>query len=127
MGFSLSKCGAPQEPGEGIVLEELLPEGVEASMVEPSGSFVMFKIFLWATEFKFILSDILTDVLGFAGRGWGNVSVLNENLCVTVLTGALGFCLPGGGDTECSHTLLKMRILAFLPMNPCNSILIQIT
>jgi len=42
-------------------------------MVELSGSFAMFKIFLWATEFEFILSDILTDVLGFAGRGWGNV------------------------------------------------------
>jgi len=24
-------------------------------------------------------------------------------------------------DTECNHTLLKMRILAFLPINPCSS------
>jgi len=24
-------------------------------------------------------------------------------------------------DTECNHTLLKMRILAFLPRNPCSS------
>ena len=24
-------------------------------------------------------------------------------------------------DTECNHTLLKMRILAFLPISPCSS------
>jgi len=110
MGFSLSKCGAPQEPGKGIVLEELLPEGVEASMVELSGSFVMFKIFLWATEFDFILSDILTDILGFAGRGWGSISILNENLCVTALTGGLGFCLAGGGNPDDSPASLEFAV-----------------
>jgi len=32
-------------------------------------------------------------------------------------------CMRSRGhvDTECNHTLLKMRILAFLPINPCNS------
>jgi len=110
MGFSLSKCGAPQEPGKGIVLEEHLPEGVEASMVELSGTFVMFKIFLWATEFEFVSSDILTDILGFAGRGWGNVSVLNENLCITVLTGGLGFRLAGGGNPDDSPAFLEFAV-----------------
>ena len=28
---------------------------------------------------------------------------------------------PAGGDMECNHTLLKMRILAFLPINPCSN------
>ena len=79
-------------------------------MVELSGSFVMFKIFLWATEFEFILSDILTDVLGFAGRGWGNVSVLNENLCITVLTGGLGFRLAGGGNPDNSPAFLEFTV-----------------
>jgi len=115
MGFSLSKCGAPREPGKGIVLEELLPEGVDGSMVELSGSFVMFKIFLWATEFEFILSDILTDVLGFTGRSWGNISILNENLCVTVLTGGLGFCLAGGGNPDDYPAFLEFTVsLTFL-------------
>ena len=50
MGFSLSKFGAPLEPGNGIDLEDLLPEGAEVS-----GSSVMFIIFLWAAEFGFIL------------------------------------------------------------------------
>ena len=79
-------------------------------MVELSGSFVMFKIFLWATEFKFILSDILTDILGFTGRGWGKVSVLNENLCITALTGGLGFCLAGGGKPEDSPAFLEFAV-----------------
>jgi len=29
--------------------------------------------------------------------------------------------LCGSGDMECNHTLLKMRILTFLPINPCSS------
>ena len=70
----------------------------------------MFKIFLWATEFEFILSDILTDVLGFSGRGWGNVSILNENLCVTVLTGGLGFHLAGGGNPDDSPAFLEFTV-----------------
>jgi len=33
----------------------------------------------------------------------------------------INFYLVENGDTECNHTLLKMRILAFLPINPCSS------
>lgn len=110
IGFSLSKFGAPLEPGNGIVLEELLPERVEGSMVELSGSLAIVVIFLWATEFGFILSDTLTGVLEFMGRGWGNVSVLNENLCVTVLTGGLGFRLAGGGNPDDSPAFLEFAV-----------------
>lgn len=112
MGFSLSKAGAPREPGNGIVLEELLPVEAGASAVELSGSFWfgMFIIFLRATEFGFILSDILTGVLGFTGRGWGNVSVLNENLCATALTGCLGFRLTGGGNPDDSPAFLEFAV-----------------
>ena len=105
MGFSLSKFGAPLEPGNGIDLEDLLPEGAEVS-----GSSVMFIIFLWAAEFGFILSAALTDVLGITGRGWDTVSVLNENLCITALTGFLGLRLTGSGNPGKSPALLEFAV-----------------
>jgi hypothetical protein len=79
-------------------------------MVELSGSFAIFKLFLWATEFEFILSDTLTEFLGCAGRGGGNVSVLNENLCVTALTGGLGFRLVGGSNPDDSPAFLEFAV-----------------
>lgn len=91
-------------------MEELLPERAEGSPVELSGSLTIFIKFLWATEFGFIVSDTLTDVLGCAGRGWGNVSVLNENLCATVLTGGLGFRLAGGGNPDDSPAFLEFAV-----------------
>lgn len=114
IGFSLSKFGAPLEPGNGIVFEELLPERA-GSTVELSASIGIFIIFLRADEFEFILSDILTVILGFTGRGWGNVSVLNENLCVTVLTGGLGLRLTGGCNPDDSPAFLEFAVsLTFL-------------
>lgn len=110
IGFSLSKFGAPLEPGNGIVFEELLPERVGSTVVELSPSVGIFIIFLRAAEFGFILSGTLTVILGFAGRGWGNVSVLNENLCATVLTGGLGLCLVGGGNPDDSPAFLEFAV-----------------
>jgi hypothetical protein len=91
-------------------LEELLPVRAEGSPVELSGSPTIFIIFLWATEFGFILSGTLTDVLGGVRRGGGNVSVLNENLCATALTGGLGFRLVGGGNPEDSPAFLEVAV-----------------
>lgn len=110
MGFSLSKFGAPLEPGNGIDLEDLLPEEAEASGFEVSGSSAMFIIFLRAAEFEFILSAALTDILGIMGRGWDTVSVLNENLCVTALTGCLGLRLTGSGNPGESPALLEFAV-----------------
>jgi len=56
------------------------------------------------------MSDILTEALGFAGRGWGKVSVLNENLCVTVLTGCVDLRLTGGGNPDDSPAFLEFAV-----------------
>jgi len=48
------------------------------------------------------------------GRGWGNVSVLNENLCVTALTGGLGFLLTGGGNPDDSPAFLEFAVSLIL-------------
>jgi hypothetical protein len=108
MGFSLSKLGAPREPGNGIGLDDLLPPVAGTSSWLLSGIFV---IFLWANEFGFILSDALTVFLRITrGGGWDTVSVLNGNLCTTVGTGCLAFRLGGGGKPDDSPALIEFAV-----------------
>ena len=44
------------------------------------------------------------------GRGWDTVSVFNENLCVTALTGCLGLRLTGSGNPGESPALPEFAV-----------------
>jgi len=59
-----------------------------------------------------------------AGRSWVVVHILCDEPLL-FMNGLGGHSSSFGGfegvDMECNHTLLKMRILAFLPINPCSS------
>jgi len=53
------------------------------------------------------------DWSGFSAEGLLTIDGMVSN---TVVEGSMT-----RDDMECDHTLLKMRILAFLPINPCSS------